>query len=411
MQPMTPLRSLLCTALLAAQVSAQDEPEPELPAWTWFPGAVWSVNGIAYDSRNSKHSGFETETASLLLDGLHEGGFRLHVDVDLDGEDTRSNLWEAWGEWPLGPRSWVRVGQMRVPLGSSFATKEEDHSLVGYAFPPYLAGRHDVGAMLDGYLAPDTWSSVAATFGRGFDLDGRNLSSKQLAVRLQQTAASDGDGAFEGPYVGLSLAWSPEYDDPIQLDTPLEQTVFTTRDLDGGDAFWQHLEFGWRANRLRASAELTHGAVNDIPVGGGREVDADQLTSWAAEVVFSLRGEAARWQRGAWVPARGPLGSRPTPDAQGEVPELPIELAVRYSNADIDRVLFDEGITTYNPSTQEVRTFSAAVGGLVTPDTGLTLQWVKVIADDDLRVFGGHNRDSSWVLRFDHRFGRPPPQR
>ncbi len=407
---LTPLALLLPVAAAAAR---DDDP----PAWTWFPGGQLSVNGIAYDSRNAKHSGLETELAVPILDGLHRSGARVHVAADLDGEDTRSNLWEAWGEWPVASRSWLRAGLLRVPLGSEFATRDEDHALVGYGFPAHLAGRWDTGVRLDGYLTDDTWYGVTVTAGHGFDHKGRSRKSDQVAARLLTTSASDGSGAFEGPFAGVTVAWSPDYDDPIQIASPLEQQVFTTPDLDGGSAMWQHVEFGWRSRAFRGGVEVTNGSVSDVPVGGGREEDVDQLTSWAAYVVWSLRGEAARWSRGGWVPARGPLGSRPgaarsaAGPAPPDEPALPIEFALRYSNADIDRVLFDEGITTYDPSTQEVRTFSAILGGLVDPDTRLALQWTKIIADHELTTLGGDNRDSSWVLRVDRRFGRPPPRR
>ena len=84
--------------------------------------------------------------------------------------------------------------------------------------------------------------------------------------------------------------------------------------------------------------------------------------------------------------------------------DLPLVLSARYSNADIDRTLFDEGIAKYGPSTQEVRTFSAAVSGYVRRDSRLTFQWVKLIADQDLDTLDGNTQDSSFVLRWDFTF-------
>jgi hypothetical protein len=85
---------------------------------------------------------------------------------------------------------------------------------------------------------------------------------------------------------------------------------------------------------------------------------------------------------------------------------------VRYSNGDIDRDLFDAGWTTYDPSTQEVRTFSVLLGWRPAERARIAVGWVKTIADDALTVFGGRgpstvprvpggNRDSSYVLRLE----------
>jgi phosphate-selective porin len=74
-------------------------------------------------------------------------------------------------------------------------------------------------------------------------------------------------------------------------------------------------------------------------------------------------------------------------------------VAFRYSNADIDRGLFDAGLTTYNPSTQEVRTATLNLNWYPQPGLKITAGWVKTIADHELSTLGETNRDSSYLLR------------
>ena len=61
-------------------------------------------------------------------------------------------------------------------------------------------------------------------------------------------------------------------------------------------------------------------------------------------------------------------------------------------------------MATYDPSSQETRTFGASLAAHLAPLTRVSLGWVKVIADQELTELGGTTRDSSFVLRLDQRF-------
>jgi phosphate-selective porin len=76
-----------------------------------------------------------------------------------------------------------------------------------------------------------------------------------------------------------------------------------------------------------------------------------------------------------------------------------LEIAFRYSNADIDRSLFNFGLTSYGVSTQEVRTATLNLNWY--PEDGLAISggWVKTIADQELGTLGDTDRDSSFFLR------------
>jgi phosphate-selective porin len=202
-------------------------------------------------------------------------------------------------------------------------------------------------------------------------------------------------GLLGGVYAGLGLAWLTDFDDPLVLATPNESIVFTTPDLEGDSGSYRHFEAGWAWGPVRLGWERVIGEASNVPIGGGEKEDMDQLGSWSLFASANLTGEAQVYRRGRWAEPEPPRSDGPLPGR--------LELAVRYSNADIDRALFDaeRGITDYDPSTQEVRTFSLGLDWQPLRAVRLGFGWVKTIADHELTTFGGKNRDSTLTLRLE----------
>lgn len=379
----------------AAALDAADAPRP----WHWQAGR-WSLDArglltvdlLRYARDNEKNSGLETRRATVILEGADGDGMSFRVEPDFDGETTRHSLAEAWLGAELGATHRLRAGLVRTALGSEGATDPLDLPLVGVAFPAWLADRTGWGVALDGDPGLGSWWELAATRGGAFDRDGGRLDDGQIQLRWMAVPAPGEDGSFDGPYGGIGLAHGGGFDDPIHVETPFEQTIFTSPDLDGASARWINLELGFVAGSVRVAVEDRSGAVLDVPTGPGTEEDIDQIGAFSFVTEATLRGARPRWERGRWLW---------TPGADDA---WPLIASLRYSNADIDRELFDSGITTYDPSTQEVRSFSAALSTWMDAATRLTFQWTSIIADHELSTFGRRNRDSSFALRFDRRF-------
>jgi hypothetical protein len=385
--------------VLAEQALVTDDLPPlatwRKGSWTLRARGIVTVDAIRHARDNEKNSGLDTRRATLVVTGETRSGLAFRVEPDLEGENTRHNMAEAWLSAPLGATHRVRAGLIRTSMGSEWASDPLDSPFVGLGFPSWLHGRTGWGVSLDGDPGCGTWWELAATSGAGaFDLDGRHRDDPQVHARWAVTPEPGADGMFDGFYGGVAVAHGPDYDDRVHLETPFEQTVFTTPDLDGGDARWLVWELGFVHGPLQVGFEDLSGALSDVPIGPGATDDMDQIGAFSLNTTYTLRGQRPRWQRGRWH-------AGPEPDAEGD---LPLLLSARYSNADIDRAFFDNGITTYDPSTQEVRSFSASVQTWLDESIRLTFQWSNIIADHELSTLGGENRDSSFTLRTDVRF-------
>ena len=379
--------------------------DTQLGGWDIHVGGQLAGDAINYDSDNVKDSGLRWETVNALLLGDYENKYSFRIEPDLLGIDTTNNLYEAWVGWKVHPAFRIKAGQVKVALNTEFATRSENFPSFDYGFSSYLDGRYDLGVQIDGSLWSNLiWYEATGVWGEGFDPDGNRKSEPQFSIRAVASPLIGLDYEWlRGTFVGLGFAYSPDYDDQIFLATPLRNTVFNTADLDGESAQWIHAEAGWSGGPFRMSIERVEGAVNDVKLGGGRKEDFDQLTSWSAYGSWYITGQRVRWERGRWLPPKsngGPQDKRQIFDFLSFLDPLGcLEIAFRYSNADIDRSLFDFGLTPFGASTQEVRTATLNLNWY--PRDGLAISggWVKTIADQDLGTFGGTDRDSSFFLR------------
>jgi len=218
---------------------------------------------------------------------------------------------------------------------------------------------------------------------------------------------AEGPALLRGLFVGAAMAWQPSYRDELLLATPYQTTVLTTGDLRAGHAAWGLVEAGWRQGPFRLGMELVRGVLNDVDVPGGGHHDVDQLTAWTAYASVFLGGGKPLWSGGRWIRHARPEG-RIDPE-QREEPGLivvdsrggPIELAFRYSNADMDRSLFDFGLTSYDPSTQEVRVADVNLVFHMSRSSRFSVGVARTIADHELSAFGGANRDTSFLARLE----------
>ncbi len=355
-------------------------------------GGLLSLELIDWGSANDKDDGLHTEALSLLLSG-RAGDATFFVDLDADGEETRHNLREGWMDGPLAEQHWIRAGWLRFALGSEFATREEDLPFPGYAFPSWENGRYGPGVAVDGYPAPWLWWQAGATAGHDANLAGDSLGEPQYSLRVLALPGPGPDGAFEGWFGGVAMARTTDLDGPLHVETPLDQTVFTTADLEGDSRSVLAFEVGYRAGGFRFGVENCDGELREVELPGGGDQSFDQVGAWSAYLTWNLNGPAPVWSRGRWLPYDLEEGD-----------ELPLEIGLRYSNADIDRDLFDAGLASFDPSIQEVRSVTVAVSAWLHRLTKVSAAYVGIVGDQETTRFGDHDSDQSVLLRLDQRF-------
>ena len=381
----------------------------EFPAWTRglrVRGLV-AFDAVARDERLLRDSGLELDRATLRVEGRTAGGRTWRVAPDFAGVKTRANLEEAWIAFPLGSSARVALGLLRFPLGLESALLEEDRPLVDSAFPAHLDERHDWGLRLDAEHASGrfTWAFGAAG-GRGFGPSGTRRDEPQLSLRLAShpfVRSADATPPWtRGAFVGAAYAWSPSYESELDVDAPFGTKLFDTDELHADEASSLHWFAGWDAGPVRAWTESTSGSLLGLQHAGGEADLENQITSWQSTLSWRVTGEPydSRPYRLGQVAGTPTLPAHPLfgPAPNGHGPGL-VELALRYSNADIDRELFALGLTDPQRSSQEFRSFSAAINWWPTRHLRVTVQAVRLIVDDDLTVLGNQGRATSVGLR------------
>jgi hypothetical protein len=368
-------------------------------------GFYSAIDLLIYDPSNERSSGLRFTDLRPTAE-MRAGSLAARLELDLIGVDTRNNVYEAWGGVELDSWLRLRAGQMRFSMGSEGATHESELPFVGYSFVPHLSTRYDVGLRADADLADGLWLSAWGTIGYGFGLEGQKLSSPQIGIRgtvqpfeLIGVEPDDGASFLRGVFLGLGFSELLDGDDPLVAVSPLQSVMLVTPKLDGRSGSWRNFELGYALGPLQVMYEDTLGSYDDVPIAGGR-TNMDQITSMAWTAVLNLSGEARGWSRGAWEQR---IGTERT-ELFSFLPDGLWTLAARHSNGDFDRTLFDEGYATYDPSTQEVRTFSLALFWSPSNRVRFGAQWTKIIADHELTTLGGTSRDDSFALRLELRF-------
>lgn len=404
--------------LLAQTVSGSAEvPLLDLDAWVHdtvdlLPrdvdlGGVLAVDLYDYDSRDARDDGPFLDRATLRVDGRLDPAWSWRVAPDLVGRDTRHGLEEAWLGWDDDVLR-VRLGLVRVPIGLESSFREEDLAFVGWSFPTYLTARTDVGARVLGEHGGGVVSwDAALTAGAGSTRSGEDRDEPQLSARLvsypfgPRLGVVD-PGPLDGVFLGVGYAYTPDYDGELDVLHPFRLKTFDTPELEADGSRWLHLQAGWDLDSVRVLWERARGSLLGLELPGGGDADLeDQITAWTASVAWTLSGEPydsrpLRQESGrpGPFPARPLFGPRSGDGGAGA-----FELALAYSNGDMDRDFFALGITTPQVSSQEFRTFSAALNWYPAEGLRATAQVVRSLIDDDLVQFGGQGRDTSFVLR------------
>lgn len=377
-----------------------------------------ALDWMEWDDRNTRGTQLRMDRALLGLSAKLGPYNDARIVFDLDGTDTRWNLWEAWAGLSAGRYARVRAGLLPIAFSMEHTLGEAASPLPGFhGFPAFLTGRHDWALRLDGELGDGMlYYELSGAAGEGYDLFGQPRRDPQLAARVTSFPLRFLDPSVElGPYrfplfsgwfVNFAYALSEDYDGHLDVATPLRNKLFDVPRLDGDGARFWLFSYGVDLGPVRLIHEFTRGSIDGVRLPGGGESDFDdQITSWQAVVSWRVTGEPYDSR-----PFDGRDALRPDPparpmDGSGDDRGLGmVELAFRYANADIDRDFFDQGFTSESLSSQEFRQASAALNWYPTSTLRLSVLVVRVLADGRPAVFDSHGRDTSAMLRAELHF-------
>ena len=378
-------------------------------------GGLFALDYLAYDSRNTRDSGLRFDRALIILDGALSPRQTWRLAGDLKGIDTRYGLEEAWFSQLVNEWLRVTIGLMEIPLGVEYSICEADLPFVGYSFASFLNGRTDIGIRFDGEVEEGLFSyDIVAAAGLGFDFFGQKRGEPQLSARVVFYPFRSSETSFtvldydipvlSGIFIGASFAYTPSFDSQLDVANPLRNKLFNTPRLDADSSRFFNVSFGIDGGPFRIYAEKVQGSLFDLETAQGKEDLEDQITAWQATFSWMVTGEHYDSRPFRQRKAKKDFPARPFGGNNDLRDFGALEVAVRYSNADMDRDFFNFNVTDYGISSQEFRAFTVATNWYPITNVRVTAEVVRTIADDDPIVFGSQERDSSFVFRFQYAF-------
>lgn len=366
-------------------------------------GGRVAVDARKYDDRNSRDSEFRLDVAEIRADASHASGLHARLIGDLVGIDSRFGFKELWVGQEFHSALRIRGGLIPVAIGLESSVDESRLSFIGYAFPGYLDRQQDWGVAVDGEYRDGFFEyRVTGTAGEGFDLNGERRHNPQVSARVQ-TYLFRGLEPLDGLFFGGGVLYGFDYNGQLDVATPFRNKVFQVPRLEGDASQYLNLGYGLDLGSLRVWHEWTKGGIRGVETpAGGEENFSEQVTAWSAGFAWFVTGEVRsqrlfRREPERLQPLRPVVGERDTGWGAWEI-------AARYSNADIDRSFFDLGFTRFDQSSQEFRTFTAALNWYPTRNLRVATQFVRTIADQFPAVFDSHGRDTSFLVRLEWSF-------
>ena len=397
-------------------------------------GGVFVLDYLQLDSRNERDGGLRLDRALLRAEGTFLD-FSWRFVPDLKGIDTRGldEAWLAWEPESLSRKVRVSTGLMEIPLGIEHSIPEEDLSFAGYSFPAFLDSRTDWGLRVDGEFEEGLFSyDLAATVGDGFNRLGDRVSGPRMSARAVVYPFRWWDYSvslfdvyefplLSGLFASIAYSHTESFEGNLEVANPFRNELFIADRLDADQSDFFYFGYGLDLGPFLLFHEIVRGGYRGLetPAGGEDNLD-DQVTAWSAALAWMVTGEPydsrpfrrRESQRHPTLEPRSAAAEDRFPREplwrrhkdEGETGIGALELAVRYSNSDIDREFFNLGFTDFTTSSQEFRTLSVAVNWYPVSNLRVTTQVVRTIADQFPATFDSHGRDTSFVFRLQYAF-------
>ncbi len=361
-------------------------------------GGAFAGDGVWQSDGHRPGSQLRVDHAAPLLEARFGEAWRARLEGDLEGTETKANVYEASLSWRALPQLRLSAGLMPLPLGFESATRPEDLPLVGFSFSRFMAYRTDWALRAEFELGEGVFDAdLAYALGDGFDANGKARRDAQLSGRafvrpLRMLGGADAswlEALAAGFFLGGGYAQTFDYDGELEIRSPVGTELFDTPRFDADHSHFYTLVAGFEVGPVRLYYEGTQGGYFDAETPAGEQDLENQTDSWQATLAWLITGGSYDGRILAEPPRRGPNAW---------------ELALRYANGDIDRDFFAFGLTSDTISSQEFRSTAVALTWWATQNLRLSAEYVRVQADDDIANLDGDGQDNAGILRVQYRF-------
>jgi phosphate-selective porin OprO/OprP len=351
-------------------------------------GGLLQVRGTAFEGGlEGRTSQFELERMRFELGGDFYG--RYHFNVEPKFTESEVELEEAWIGSDLG-RGGARLllGRMKEPFSLEEMLPRKHFDFPTFSILNQFVPAEDHGVtLLGGSLdAPLEYGAALYNGTGGDDLN----NDKDIAARLVSRPWARREGSpFQRLQFGGAVTYGRQDADLTGAELVTEAKApflaFEPGSRADGERTRLGLEAAWLAGPAAISAELIR--VDEDLSGGSGDVQND-TTGWYVSASWVVTGEEKSF-RGV-KPAHPLTASAAGPGA--------FQLALRYSDLDLDEGLIDGGLVAASSFPDGVRTWDVGLNWYTTAHTKVMLHFLHTQYEQDVTIQGDSRGSENALL-------------
>ncbi len=333
-------------------------------------------------------SDFSLQRMRFELGGELYERYLFHVEPNFSEDDVE--LEEAWFGADLGtggPR--LMFGRMKEPFSLEEMLPRRHIDFPGFSILDQFAPAEDHGVTLLGGSRDATWEYGAAFYnGTG----GEDLNSdKDFAARLVARPWAEREGALiQRLQFGGAATWGHEDAElegsELVTEAKAPFLAFEPGSSADGDRLRLGLEAAWLSGPTALMAEAIQ--ITEDLSGSGGDVE-NETRGWYAAASWVLTGEQKLF---SGVKPNHPLWVKDASAGSGAW-----QLALRYSDLQLDDALVDAGLVAATSFPDSVRTWDLGLNWYTTANTKVMLHYLHTDYADAIE-FDGESRSSEDAL-------------
>lgn len=349
-------------------------------------GGLLQIRGTAFESDlDGRTSQFDLERMRFELGGEFYDRYLFNVEPKFTENEVE--LEEAWVGADLGG-SRLMLGRMKEPFSLEEMLPRKHFDFPTFSILNQLVPAEDHGVtLLGGSLdAPIEYGAALYNGNGGDDLN----NDKDVAARLVfRPWARREESLLRRLQFGGAVTYGREEADLAGTELVTEAKApflaFEPGSRADGERLRLGLEAAWLAGPAAISAELIH--IGEDLSGAGGDVQND-TAGWYVSGTWVLTGEEKSF--------RGVTPAHPLTDSASGHGAL--QLALRYSELDLDEALVDGGLVAASSFPNGVRTWDVGLNWYTTAHTKVMLHFLHTDYEQEIVIDGDSRGSENAVL-------------